>query len=154
MMRPHVRADSFIPSWSNTACMRHSPMSGFCWFSRSSLATSSVTFLGALRACDLSSSPLTPSFHQRFSVVYTVCLLTPKDSAMEATDHPESMKLHNVVTTLRRIRGVIKEREAAHLDGWRRARCQHGLDRMMRGPPMKASITDLSNLADGHVRHF
>jgi hypothetical protein len=27
------------------------------------------------------------------------------------------MKLHNVVTTLRRIRGVIKEREAAHLDG-------------------------------------
>src|SRR5947209_16050914 len=97
---------------------------------------------------------LDPFCHQRFSVVYTVCLLTPKYSAMEATDHPESMKLHNVVTALRRIRGVIKEREAAHLDGWRRARCQHGLDRMMRGPPMKASITDLSNLADGHVRHF
>ena len=105
-------------------------------------------------ACDLSSSPLTPSCHQRFSVVYTVCLLTPKYSAMEATDHPESMKLHNVVTTLRRIRGVIKEREAAHLDRWRRARCQHGLDRMMRGTPMKARVADLCNLTDGHVRHF
>ena|SRR2546421_1976772 len=42
------------------------------------------------RACDLSSSPLTPSCHQRFSVVYTVCLLTGKYAAMEATDQPEA----------------------------------------------------------------
>src|SRR6266700_4197190 len=67
-------------------------------------------------------------------------------------DRPSfSMKLHNVVTTLRRIRGVIKEREAAHLDRWWRARCQHGLDRMMRGTPMKARVADLCNLTDGHV---
>jgi len=49
-----------------------------------------LSVLGALRACDLSSRPLTPSCHQRFSVVYTVCLLTAKYSAMEATDHPSA----------------------------------------------------------------
>lgn len=70
------------------------------------------------RACDLSSSPLTPSCHQRFSVVYTVCLLIPKYSAMEETDHPESMKLHNVVTTLCRIRGSSKrEKRRIWIDG-------------------------------------
>src|SRR6266566_8351032 len=76
MMRPQVRGDTLIPSWSNAACIRHSPISGFSCSLRISLAISSVTTLGALRACDLSSSPLTPSCTQRFSVVYTVCLLT------------------------------------------------------------------------------
>ena len=60
---------------------------------------------------------LTPSCTQRFSVVYTVCLLTWKYSAMEATDHPESVKLHNVMAALRRIRGGVPERKATHLDG-------------------------------------
>src|SRR6266571_8644224 len=86
----HEQMLNRITSVYITACMRHSPMSGFSCFLRISLATSSVTFLGALRACDLSSSPLTPSCHQRFSVVYTVCLLIAKYSAMEATDHPSA----------------------------------------------------------------
>src|SRR5438094_2264555 len=67
---------------------------------------------------------------------------------------PFRMELHNVVATLCRIRGGVPERKATHLDGRRRARSQHGLDRMMRGPPLKTSIADFCNLTDGHVRHF
>src|SRR2546430_463807 len=83
--------------------MRHSPMSGFSCFLRISLAISSVTTLGALRACDLSSSPLTPSATQRFRVVYTVCLLTAKYSAMEETDH--SLCVKGISFALQRVPG-------------------------------------------------
>jgi len=58
------------------------------------------------------------------------------------------------MAALRRIRGVVEERKATHLDGWRRPRSQHRLDRMMRGPPLETSIADFCNLTDGHARHF
>src|ERR1700730_1754804 len=111
MMRQHVRGDSFIPSWSNTACMRHSPMSGFSCFLRISLATSSVTFLGArlrVRLVIQSLDPfLPPAFQRRVHRLFTHPQILG-----DGGDRPSfHMKLHNVVTTLRRIRGVIKERE-------------------------------------------
>src|SRR5256885_2444032 len=84
MIRPQVRGDTLMPSWRSAACMRHSPISGFSCFLRISLAISIVTTLGTLRACDLSSSPLTPSLTQRFNVAYTVCREVAKYSA---TDH-------------------------------------------------------------------
>jgi hypothetical protein len=49
-----------------------------------------VTTLGALRARDLSSSPLTPSSTQRLSVVYTVCREVARYSAIEENDHPSA----------------------------------------------------------------
>ena len=72
-----VRGDTFIPSWSNTAYILHSPMRGFSCFLRISLATSSVTTRGALRACDLSSNPLTPSCTRAVSVLCTPSVCSP-----------------------------------------------------------------------------
>jgi hypothetical protein len=70
--------------------MRHSPISGFSCFLRISLAISSVTTLGALRARDLLSRLLTPSFTQHFKVVYTVCREVAKYSAIDVIDHPSA----------------------------------------------------------------
>ena len=71
------------------------------------------------------------------------------------SDRPSfTVKLHNVVATLRRIRGIVKERKATHLDGWRRARSQHQLDRMMRGPPVKTQFANLRNFAQRHAGQF
>src|SRR2546422_3824714 len=97
MIRPHVRGDAFIPSWSNAACILHSPISGFSCFLRISLAISIVTTLGALRARDLSSRPLTPSLTHRFNVVYTVCREVAKYSAIEVIDQPSAWSFFSQV---------------------------------------------------------
>jgi hypothetical protein len=134
--------------------MRHSPISGFSCFLRISLATSSVTTRGArLRArlvIQTLNAFLYPAFQRRVHRLFA-----HRQIRGDGSNRPSvSMELHNIVATLRRIRGVAEKREATHLDGWGRARGQHCLDRMMRGPPLKTSIADFCNLTDGHVWHF
>ncbi len=93
---------------------------------------------------------LHPAFQRRVHRLFTHLQIRGNGGYRPA----RSRELHKVVTALRWIRSVVEERKATHLDGWRRTRSQHGLDRMMRGTPMKTRIADFYNLANGHVRHF
>ena len=68
-MRPQVRGLRMMPSRLSAAWTRHAPSSGFCCNSLTVAMARRSTLRGpSLRACDLSSSPATPSATQRCKV--------------------------------------------------------------------------------------
>lgn len=93
---------------------------------------------------------LPPTFQRRVHRLFAHCQILGNGGHRPAF----SVELHNIVTALRWIRSIVKGRVAAHLDRWRWARSQHGLDRMMRGSSLKTSIADFCNFTDSHVWHF